>query len=662
MLFAAIPDQLDWHEVIGRAISDKGFTSLQRLAYVIEALRKSDLKRKGIEIDRLCEYLEEHPERASTLGQYLVEIVRQSDVTLLLTESGIPDNKGFIRELTSRLERRIIPDLDAPDDLRLSLRQLFHRQNDYVWVHAIPDSQWMRLLGALGIGETGRPTITEEWASSLRILSHHIASLGLQPDITHRLTHLDDADSAFLMLSEHVLCFVNVVGQEHNDGEVHRCLNEALETTRTCRAHVEQLRIEKSLYGTSLRLTNLSFRLLQLLHRLEDLLILTAAGKGDFRKQLVLLFKEIVEAENRRNHIAPHVKRSGDLLAFQVVEHAAKKGSKYITAGWGDYWKFLLASMGGGLIVAVFAFLKLLLKSPELPLGVEAILFGVNYSVCFVIIYLTGSALATKQPAMTANTLAQSFERDKEGVHLERLVDLIVRVWRSQFISFVGNLVMALPVAFTLSILFFYSTGSHIVDEATSNKLLAGVNPWQSGALVYAAIAGVFLFFSGLVAGWVDNRNVYRRYPERIARHPVLVRFVGIERAKRIGNFWDNKLGILAGNVVLGFCLGSTATVGEILGLPIDIRHIAFSSAEYGISLEVLGNTLPQDVLINATLGVALIGLVNFLVSFGLSLTMALESRRVRFRETRSLIGLLIRRLIYRPLEWLFPPRIGERK
>ena len=106
-------------------------------------------------------------------------------------------------------------------------------------------------------------------------------------------------------------------------------------------------------------------------------------------------------------------KKSGDLLAYQVVEHAAKKGSKYITSGRKDYWKFFVASLGGGLIVAIFALIKLLLKSPEVPLGLEAIMFGVNYSVCFIIIYLTGSALATKQPAMTANTLARSLARDE---------------------------------------------------------------------------------------------------------------------------------------------------------------------------------------------------------------------------------------------------------
>ncbi len=650
-------DQLNWHEVVNRVISAPRRTSVERLLFIIEVLRECDPERRIEEFENLCIYSENHSSSAECLGDIICDVVLQSDATLLLTESGIQGNKGFVRELMDRLEYRILPDLDITNDLRVSLRALFHDKNDHVWLKAIPDTLWIRLIAALGIGVGNKPRITEEWATSLRILSHHVASLGLQPEITHRLTHLDDADSPFLMLSETVLSYINVVSLGAASDKTDHHMHVALQTAKTCQIQVERLRAEKSRYGTSLHLTSLSFRLLQLLNRVESLLLLSTANKDEFRAYLVRLFLEVVEAENRRDHIGPYIKRSGDLLAFQVVEHAAKKGSKYITTTRREYWMFFLASLGGGLIVAVFAMIKLLLKLPEVPLGIEALLFGVNYSVCFVIIYLTGSALATKQPAMTANTLAQSLKRDEDGIHLERLVGLIVRVWRSQFISFAGNLLMALPVAFALSFLFRHVTGTTIVDEATSTKLLEGINPWLSGALIYAALAGVFLFFSGLVAGWVDNRNLFRQFPERIANHPALIRLLGAAKAKRLGAFWDRNLGILAGNIVLGFCLGSTATVGKILGLPIDIRHIAFSSAEYGVSLEVLGNTTAHVLIINATLGVMLIGLVNFLVSFGLSLAMALESREVRFGETRRLLKLLVRRLISRPIDWFFPPR-----
>ena len=655
MLRAATTSQVDWHKVIGQAILD--VASVQLCANIVDVIRKHGANQRNAIIEELCVYLETNPSIARALGDTVQSIVTKSDVTLLLTESSVQGSEGFVKELMNRVEQRFIPALDDPLDLRTSLRCIFKKDDDYKWVSAAPDMLWNRLMQALAIGDGSRGHIGDEWATSLRILSHHIASLGLQPEITHRMPHLDDTDSPFLKLPESVLCFLNVQHQGQHDKHTSDCFHEVLVTIKSCQSQVEQFRADKSKFGTSLRLTSLSFRLLQLLNRLEILLQLTVASNHDFRAYLIHLFRDVVQAENTRRHVTPHVKKNVDLLAYQVVEHAAKKGSKYITSGRRDYWKFFVASLGGGLIVAIFALIKLLLKSQSVPLGVEAVMFGVNYSVCFIVIYLTGSALATKQPAMTANTLARSLERDEEGIHLERLEDLIVQVWRSQFISFVGNLMMALPVAFLLSVLFHKITGSTVIDEPTSGKLLQGIHPWESGALIYASIAGIFLFLSGLIAGWVDNRNLYMQYPERIANHPFLIMLLGPSRAKRAGAFIDRKMGIMAGNIVLGFCLGSTATVGEIFGIPIDIRHIAFSSAEYGVSLEVLGNTISRQVVANAALGVMLIGLVNFLVSFGLSLTMALESRQVRFGETRHLLWHLLKRLVYRPVDWFFPPK-----
>ena len=646
-----------WSRVVADVLSKRKRAPVESLTGVLEALRKGVGRQAAIRVEGLCDYLEQQPAEALLLGTAVYEVIGQAQTTLLLTESGVPGSLGFATELFQRLERRLVPDIDDPEDLRTMLRAVFHKDNDYRWVNSVPGSLWIRLLAVLGIGEDALPSVDEEWAAALRILSHHIASLGLQPEITHRLPHVDDLDSPFLTLPDRVQRYLTVLTEDHAADRRRDVLNEALTIAQTCRAQVERLREEKSLYGTSLRLTALSFRLLRLLDRLEHLLQLTVARGDAFRAHLVALLREVVQAENTRNHIRPHLRASADLLAYQVVEHAAKKGSKYITSGRKDYWKFFLASLGGGLIVALFALVKILMKQWSLPLGVEALVSGINYSICFVVIYLTGAALATKQPAMTANTLARSLGADEETRHLERLESLIVRVWRSQFISFAGNLLMALPIAFLLSNVFYLVTSAPLADEPLSHKMLGGIHPWQSGAVAYAAVAGFFLFAAGLVAGWVDNRNLYLRLPQRVARHPVLVGLFGPDRAQRAGAFLDRNFGILAGNVVLGFCLGSTGSIGEILGLPLDIRHIAFSSAEMGVAVETLRNGVPTSVLLQSTLGVMLIGLINFLVSFGLSLTMALESRRVTFGETRRLLGLLARRALRRPLDWFFPPR-----
>jgi len=606
----------------------------------------------------LRRHLEEHPDRGRRLGDALRRTLVDARVGPALTESGVDSTAGFLPELGARLVGRLLPETDDPEDLRAVLRRAFPGADAHQRVAEVPDAEWLGLLDALGIHDAPLARVDPELASAIRTLAHHVGSQGLQPAFTRRLPHLEAPDSPFLMLTDRVLAYLRSYSTDGPGGDP-ELLGEALGTLVRCRAEVRRLRATKGEFGTSLELTGLTFRLLQLLDRLELLLHLTDPLRHDGRESAVALFREILAAEKTRHHLLPLVRGRADLLAFQVVEHAARKGGKYITSGLRDYWAFFLASLGGGGIVALFSFLKMVIGSQGLPLGIEGLLYGLNYSTCFVLIYLTGAALATKQPALTANTIAQALG-NRDDRHLEDLESLVVRVWRSQFISFVGNLAMALPVAFLVSEVFFRAAGETIAPPAKAESMLAALHPWASGTLFFAAIAGVFLFLSGLISGWVDNRLLYSRVADRVAHQPTLRRLLGPERVQRLADALDRKLGALVGNVFLGFALGSTGTLGEILGLPLDIRHIAFASAEFGTALEILHFDVALGVVLPVALGVALIGLVNFLVSFGLSLALALESRKITWRETRILAGHLARHFVRRPLDWFFPPRTGN--
>jgi site-specific recombinase len=628
----------------------------------IGALRRlTDVVREGSpaettsRVERLCGLLEAKPEAAHSIGGHTLALLSKLHAGPALIESGVTSPLGFGAELTKRLVARFLPDLDEPDDLRAVVREIFHRSDDHRRIADVSDEVWMRLLCALGINDGTVQELDPELATAAQTLAHHASSLGLQPEFTRRVPHLDDSISPFLELPERVVAYIRSYTNEI-EGDEPALLQKALDTIGRCRAEVEHLRATKAKHGTSLRLTGLTFRLLQLLDRLSVVLRLTDRISASFQRSAVRLFREIVIAERTRNHVLPHIRSHADLLAFQVVEHAARKGGKYITSGRRDYRSFFLASMGGGAIVALFSALKLALKSLTLPLGAQALLYGLNYSVCFVLIYLTGSALATKQPAMTANTIAQALG-NRQDRHLERLEALVVQVWRSQFVSFLGNLAMALPIAFLISALVFRSTGAMMASDESAVYMLEALHPWRSGTIVFAAIAGFFLFMAGLISAWVDNRMLYSHFSERVARHRSLVRLAGSGRAGRVAEFLNRNLGVITGNVFLGFALGSTGTVGEILGLPLDIRHIAFASAEFGTALEILDFRVAASLLWPVALGVVLIGLVNFVVSFGFSLATALESRRITWRETRVLAKHLVGTFLRRPLDWFFPPK-----
>jgi site-specific recombinase len=120
----------------------------------------------------------------------------------------------------------------------------------------------------------------------------------------------------------------------------------------------------------------------------------------------------------------------------------------------------------------------------------------------------------------------------------------------------------------------------------------------------------------------------------------------------------ENNLGALAGNFYLGFMLGGITAIGVLFGLPVDIRHVTFSSAYLGFSLVGLDFALsPREVLLTV-LGIALIALTNLIVSFTLALSVAMKARKVTFAHRRMLLQSLVRRFRQHPREFFLPPKV----
>lgn len=596
------------------------------------------------------------PDVRAGLGRLIRAALTGVDATGCLAEAGIPQDHGFLEELGRRLGRRVLPDVDLGDDLGGVIRRVFRGRRDHLWLRRLQEPTWREFLGLIDITAESVVGVARPLALAVQVLAHHVGSLGHAPEMTRVIPLTEAAGSPFLALSARVVRYLESF-DNRIDGDEPPLLDAVFATLAECREAVVHLRRTKHRHGTSLRLTILSLRLLSQIERLDVLLHLTEPVERDFPAAALRLVQALVAAEHGRNQVMPHLRQSADLLALQVVEHAARKGRKYIAHTGRAYGRFLLSSLGGGVLVALFAFFKILLGELDLSLAAQAVLYGLNYALCFVLIYLTGATLATKQPAMTANTIARSMDGPAGERHIEGLAEVIVRVWRSQFISFVGNIAMAFPLGVAISLAMTRLTGAPAADPATARYLIDGLHPFASGALFYAAVAGVFLSLAGLLSGWLDNRNLYRRIPERVARHPALERALGPRRTARLGRFVDHHLGALGGNIFFGFCLGSAGTIGEILGVPFDIRHIAFASANLGTALDGLAWLVPPAEIAIAALGVLLIGFVNFIVSFGLTFTIAVQSRQLTFGETQKLARLLALRFIRQPWAFFIPAR-----
>jgi site-specific recombinase len=215
---------------------------------------------------------------------------------------------------------------------------------------------------------------------------------------------------------------------------------------------------------------------------------------------------------------------------------------------------------------------------------------------------------------------------------------------------------VALPVAIAIGWGLSELNGQPIIALEKGAHLLADLDP-LSWAIPHAAIAGFYLFLSGLITGYFDNKAAYSDIGARIARLRWLNRLLGKARAQRFGTYIQNHLGGIMGNFLFGCMLGSTGVIGTILGLPLDIRHIAFSSANIGYALIGFDFELPLRALLWGALGIAAIGLTNLAVSFALALRTALGARQVHFEHWVPLLGAIWRRFRFLPSSFLLPPR-----
>jgi site-specific recombinase len=98
--------------------------------------------------------------------------------------------------------------------------------------------------------------------------------------------------------------------------------------------------------------------------------------------------------------------------------------------------------------------------------------------------------------------------------------------------------------------------------------------------------------------------------------------------------------------------------VGAFFGLPLDIRHITFAAGNLGLALVGMDWHMTSMTVVMCVLGIGLIGFMNFIVSFGLSLALALRSRGVSVVELLPIILAVWRYFLHFPLAFFFPQRM----
>ncbi|HMO62931.1 MAG TPA: hypothetical protein PKC39_11410 [Ferruginibacter sp.] len=594
-----------------------------------------------------------------SLRKALLTIFLKTNIVVALTESGVLSSRGFVQELTGKLKHKILPELQLPDNFLYVINKVFYNRKDYIWVEGIDKDLWKQFFEILGIQiNLTEPSLINQFQQALQLLSYRITSLGLEKEMTHRYENFDDAVYPFLeqnrLVNEYLLLY-----QTHAPVEKQRMvlanINEAL---HNCNQSIHWIKEQRIMYGTSLAQTYITTRLQQQINRLFIVLDILDTDEVFNTERFVEYFKTVVKNENTRYSVKEFFRENTSYLAYQIAEHGGRTGEKFITTTRKEFWRMFRSALGGGVIISFIGIIKNLLAKIHLAPFWQGFLYSTNYSLGFILIQDTGSTLATKQPAYTANNVASSLDIQKVGDEpdLRNLAITIAKVCRTQLASFAGNLIVVFPLTYILAWVYFELTGTPISSGPAAQKLLTDQQPFHSLALLFACFTGFFLFASGIIAGFVENYVIYGKVGERLRSLSSFRRNFSEKRRYRIIHYIENNLGALVGNLALGFFLGMAGFIGHTFGIPFDIRHITISAANVAIGFFGLGSTVGTKELFYTLLGVGLIGFLNFAVSFALAFLVAVKSRGVHLSSYPEFIGVVWRYFKKYPSDFVKAP------
>jgi site-specific recombinase len=619
-----------------------------------------------ISISDLLDYLKENESDKKLLILHLQLLFSKRRFTSILSDSGIIKDTHFFREVKERLVAKILPNQPGKDTLEYVLNQVFYKSSDHFWIDKINISELQSLFNILEFStiysENESKIPINEVLKAMNLITQRISGRALEQDVLRMIPEFENMESPFEAYEKQL----DLIDAAIRSTDEHSILsNDPLciklqEIFSSCHELIDKAFNNSAVYGISLTVNQNLLRIQQQLNRLGKLMpLLIVDIESEKTSNSVHLAVKLIRYNCRKNNVRKLFKDSTQNIAYEITKHTAKTGEHYITESRREYFHMLYTAMGGGFLVGIMCVIKLMLTDVHVSDFGHALFYSLNYSIGFVVIYLLGFTLATKQPAMTAAAIVKSIEKGLKQSENEKdrhlaFAQLFSRLFRSQFIAFVGNLIIVFPVSLGIVLLADYLFTFNLAENR-SVVLLNDLSPIHSLALFHAAIAGVFLFLSGIISGAVSNRHKHNKIYYRIAEHPLLKLSFGKEKTQRIANWFEHKWAGVSSNIWFGVFMGSTSIIGAFLGLNLDIRHITFAGGNMALGLYGAHFIVEPFVLFWGIIGIGLIGFMNFIVSFLLSLGVAFRSRDIPSTEVRFLFKSVWTYFKKRPFSFFIP-------
>lgn len=659
-----------FHKYTALSSDPEKYTSIELLVDVVDVFRPADMKQfENVDLSPLLELLSEKESCKTFFATYISNLLKHKELDRIISDTGILKDTDFLYEVRKRIIEKILPVQPSKETLQFVLNQVFYSSADPIWLGTIPKQQIEQLYTLCEFRSVYHGSkdnfALAEIMYGVEVLINRISGKAMETDVNKMVPELQNFDSPFIAIQREIADLNERLMSSSERYVISNDLayKQILLLHKQCEKYVETAFNNSHKYGISLKVNQSLLRIRQQLDRIKQVLPFFALdSEKDADRKTIDLGLLLIRYNCHKNNVRKLINESTQLLSYEITQHTAQTGEHYITRTRKEYFKMLRTAAGGGLIVAFLCVFKVLLGKIETSDFGHALLYSMNYSLGFIAIYLFGCTLATKQPAMTASALVSALENGKkingkdDPDKYRNFAVFFARVFRSQFIAFFGNVMFAFPIALLLiwgiDNVFHYN-----IAEKKWFTLVNDLNPMGSPAILHAAIAGFFLFISGIIAGSIANRDKHNSVYYRIQEHPILKKTFGKERTKRFAGFYEKKWAGIISNFWFGVFMGSTASIGIFIGLNLDIRHITFASGNLALGLYGADFQLSTDMIVWGIIGIGVIGLVNFLVSFALSLSLAFRSRSIPFIELRLVASSIWKHFKQKPLHFFFPPR-----
>jgi site-specific recombinase len=606
---------------------------------------RDSVPRATARVNLLLDALQQRPEAAARLQAWWQKLLGTVDATALLADYGFSSRSAFASELLERLRLKFLPGTPETADASALFTLAFHDAFDVRWLTALDDATLARLADLLKsrcqnleLGHCVWLTSSQQreispWQATLlealTFCTSQIRTTGFSPELRLRMSMPARETAPFHALTNDfdALQAAFLANPQQHSAERQAALHQFLARLDACRHAAASVYTHLEAHGISV---NLVFQLRQMRSRVLRIRALLDCLLSERPQRLtVQLLADLVKMGLERRSLRALLAANSSMLAAKVAERSSKTGEHYITRNRAEYVRMLRDAAGGGAVMSITTLMKFVVVSMSLSAFWSGFYAGLNYALSFVLIQMLHFTVATKQPAMTAPAMAAKLKELGAPGAVEGFVDEVTHLVRSQVAAIVGNLALVAPAVLLISSAMWFAFGAPMIDPSVAKHVLQDLTVLGPTAL-FAALTGVLLFASSIIAGWTENWFVLHRLDSVIRYNPKVTTALGPARAERWASFMRHNISGLAANVSLGLMLGLVPAFAAFFGLGLEVRHVTLSTGQLAAAAASLGpELLQQGAFWWCVAGIAITGALNVGVSFYLAFLLALKAHNV---------------------------------